>query len=137
MPLPKTPATVIGAEDIRLPLGRLLDAWVELHLSTARAARKLYEDVPGQEAKVQAVEARFSTPRSGRQRLTDEFLQQVTDVYNAAVGEGDRRPALRVVAVLGPAPPETARGWIRQARKRGFDVAPQPNVKQRRRSDGK
>ncbi len=138
LPLPETPATVIGAEDIRLPLGRLLDAWVELHLSTARAARKLYEDVPDQEAKVRAVEARFASPRpSGRKRLTDEFLQRVTEVYNAAISEGDRAPGLRVVEVLGPAAPDTARGWVRQARERGFDVVPPPNVKKRRRSDGR
>ena len=137
MPLPETPAAAIGAEDIRLPLGRLLDGWVELHLSTARAARKLYGNVPGQEETVRTVEARFGMPRSGRQRLTDEFLQQVTDVYNAAVSEGDRRPAQRVAQAFGPVAPETARGWIRQARRRGVDVAPQPNVKERRRNDGK
>lgn len=65
--------------------------------------------------------------------ISDEFLEKVTASYNAAVKEGDRKPALRVQEELGALVPETARGWIRQARKRGFPVAaPNPTGRRKR-----
>lgn len=123
------PVAPILAADVRLPLGRLLDARVEYEQAMVRASRALYSDVPGHEETVRRFEERLGlgTQRVGRPRLSDEFLEQVTTVYNAAVADGERKPAMRVLHELGPLTgttvPETARGWIRQARKRGFPVA--------------
>lgn len=119
----------IRAEDIRLPLGKLLDAWVERQYRYARASLTLWGDVPGQAERVE----KFTAPldghsterRVGRPALSDEMLSQVVEVYNAAVRRGDRQPAVRVFEELGPtygaAVPETARGWVRQARRRWPD----------------
>jgi hypothetical protein len=123
------PAAPILAEDIRLPLGALRDDWTEMHLAFARAARKLYSEAPGTKVKVRRIEERFERKHTGRPRLSDEFLSRVTAIYNAAVSEGDRRPAKRLIKELGPAAPETARGWIRQARQRGLPVVAAPNTR--------
>lgn len=116
----------IRAEDIRLPLGKWLDAWTEMQYRYARASRELWGDIPGHEDRVSKFEARIGDKRLGRPALSDEMLSRVTEVYNAAVKDGDRRPAMRVFEVLGAdfgaSVPETARGWVRQARKRGFPV---------------
>ena len=123
----KLPDAAIRAEDVRLPLGRLLDSRVAHELSAVRMSRALWGDVPGHEETVRRFEERLGTYRVGRPRLSDEFLEQVTAIYNAAVADGERKPAMRVLEELGPLTgttvPETARGWIRQARKRGFPVA--------------
>jgi hypothetical protein len=114
------PDAPIRASDVRLPLGRYLDAWVEKQRASARASRALWPDVPGHEETVRKFERRLDGKRAGRPRLSGEFLERVATVYSAAVEEGDSRPALRVQEELDAAVPETARGWIRQARKRGF-----------------
>jgi hypothetical protein len=122
-----TPEAPIRAEDVRIPLGRLLDAQVESELAMARASRALWSDVPGHEETVRRFEEHRGAERVGRPRLADDFLEQVTALYNQAVADGERKPAMRVLDELGPLTgttvPETARGWIRQARKRGFPVA--------------
>lgn len=136
------PDVPIGAEDIRLPLGRLRDDWVDKQRSYARASRALWGDVPPElrlpqevhEAAVQRFERRLGAPkRVGRPPLSDELLGRVTAIYNEAVTSGDRKPALRVKTDLEKAglaradtPTKTVRGWIGQARKRGFPVVAPP-----------
>jgi hypothetical protein len=115
--LPDTPIT---RKDINLALARLLDGWLVMMGSYARAARTVYADVPGQEANVTQFEQHLGIKHAGRPRLSDEFLKTVADIYKQAVHEGDSGPALQVQLKLNAATVETARGWIRQARKRGF-----------------
>jgi hypothetical protein len=126
------PDSAIRAEDVRLPLGKMLDGWTELNYRYARASLALWGDLPGHKETVRTFEQRIGSKRVGRPRLSDDFLEKVTATYNAAVREGDRRPALRVQEELGAAVAETARGWIRQARERGFPVAaPKPTGRKR------
>jgi hypothetical protein len=105
----------VHAADCRLPLGAMLDAHVTMALSRVRASRALYGEHPG----LQKFEGREGLV--GRPRMTDAFLKQVAEVYTAAVGAGDRKPAHAVQSQLGPdATVATARSWIRKARVRGF-----------------
>jgi len=57
--------------------------------------------------------------RPGRPRASPERDREVALIYNQAVLEGDRAPALRVAQALG-VKPGTARGYVRRARLRGF-----------------
>lgn len=118
------PDTPILAADIRLRLGAILDAWVAQNLAHASAARKLW----GDSANLQKFQGRFEDDRKGRPHLSDDFLRRVETIYNEAVTAGDRRPAVRVQQELGARTASTARSWIRQARRRGFDL-PQPSTK--------
>lgn len=123
------PDAAVRAEDVRLPLGRLLDDWLDRQRAFARASRLLWGDSPGHEARVQRFERRLEGKRTGPPRLTDDFLQQVTDIYNGAARDGARNPAAPVQAALGARTPSTARSWIREARRRGFPVVPPPTRK--------
>lgn len=119
-PLTEAP---VRAADVRLPLGEFLDSYVKMHLGFATAGRKLWGERPGVEEKIQRFEAKFKTePHGGRQRLTDEFLTMVAEVYLKAVRSGDRKPAVAVrkalEAVGRPTSESNARTWIHQARKR-------------------
>ena len=60
--------------------------------------------------------APLSAPEDGR--LSDKFLGRVADAYNAAVSDGDRRPAVTLAEQASVAP-DTARRWIYLARKGG------------------
>ena len=110
----------VRAADIRLPLGAMLDEWIALQASRARASRALFGAVPGHEETVQSFERRSGIKRPGRPRTPEAFLRQVAEVYETAVQNGDRAPAVRVHAELEARTLATARGWVRQARKRGF-----------------
>lgn len=121
---PELPDAAVQAEDIRLPLGALLDAQRMLHGSRARAARALW---PENEANVQQYEQQHDVKPRGRPRTSEAFLRQVADLYREAEVSGDRAPALLIAGELNARTVNTARGWIRQARKRGL-LAP---VKQR------
>jgi hypothetical protein len=126
-PVPE--AAAVRAEDVRLPLGRLLDAWLERQRASARASRKLWANGNGHDPRVERLERPERAPEAktpGRPRLSDDFLRQVTKVYNDAVASGQRDPAVRVQSALGATTPETARSWIRQARQRGLPVLPPP-----------
>jgi hypothetical protein len=114
--IPELPDAAIQAADIRLPLGKLLDEWTARNAALARASRSLW---PGNEANVQSFEQQAGVKHRGRPRLTNEFLRQVAAIYNAAVADGDRAPAMRVYKELSATTPNTARGWIRKARQRG------------------
>jgi len=123
------PDAAIRAADVRVPLGRFLDGWIDHRRAFARASREWFAEIPGHEETVRAFEERLQPRRpAGRPRLSDEHLGLVTAVYNAAVTEGDRAPAYRVMEELGARTVETARGWVRQARKRGFPVEPPPSA---------
>lgn len=116
------PDAAIQATDIRLPLGRLLDAWTDLQRTYARASRKLYSDGEfrddGEERR--RFEKQVGAKRMGRPRLSDEFLREVANIYSTARKEGNRAPAVLVADELKANTTATARGWIRQARMRGF-----------------
>lgn len=123
------PDSAIRAVDIRLPLGRFLDdIWVPLHRNLARAASELWDKDPGQEERSAAYEVALEGRRIGRPRLPDTFLREVADVYNDAIAAGNRAPARAVEHRLGNGrTAATARGWIYEARKRGFIEAPTRN----------
>jgi hypothetical protein len=54
-----------------------------------------------------------------RRPYGDEFFQRVADVYLGLVSEGCRSPALEI-AKASDAEPSSVRGWIQQARQRGY-----------------
>ncbi len=118
----------IHAADVRLPLGRWLDAHVAMTRARGRASRQLYKHVPGHDKTVDAFEeqagvAAIKNVGHPRER-TDTFYREVAAIYNAAAADGDRSPAVRVEEQLGAGyASATARSWIRDARKRGF-IAP-------------
>jgi hypothetical protein len=119
-------AEPITADAIRLPLGRLLDEWVGPKLGLARAtlglaARGQWGDDPdAQTERVERFETGLSGRRTGRPPLSDEFLQRVATVYREAKEAGNRAPALAVADALDANTPETARSWIKRARRRGI-----------------
>jgi hypothetical protein len=121
-----TDTTAITRKDIRdLRLDKLLDGWRAMMGSYARATVDThYAKAPDKEAKLARFERRLGVKHTGRPRLTDEFLREVADIYTKAVDKGDPAPALQVQMKLGAATVETARGWIRQARKREVDGRP-------------
>lgn len=133
----EAPDAPIRAQDIRLPLGQLLEARIEMEYARARASRALWGHVPGHDETVRKFEDRLDSGHrpAGRPPLSDEMLRRVTDVYNAAVRIGDRAPDLRVFEelgqVFGASVPDTARGWVSRARSRGFPVLPPPGRKGR------
>jgi hypothetical protein len=55
----------------------------------------------------------------GRRRLTDEFLEEVANVYRTALEAGDAAPR-RAVQEWQGVPTQTAARWIAEARRRGF-----------------
>jgi hypothetical protein len=126
VPLPDTPQR-ITADDIRLPLGWMLDTWVDRKRRLARATLETWPDAPGQDKAVARYEAGLTGPRTGRPPQPESFLRRVAAVYQRAVEDGDRAPALAVArAIRHPdrpeteTLPETARSWIKQARRRGY-----------------
>lgn len=108
----------VTAANVRLPLGRWLDQWVEMGRARARASRKLYGGTPGHEETVQRFESELNVKRRGRKPLSDDFLRQVAVVYVKEIRAGNRRPAKAVKEQLGPTSDSNARTWIRQARLR-------------------
>ncbi len=108
----------ITAANVRLPLGRWLDEWVEAAAGLARASRELYRGKPGHEETVQRFEAELDRKRRGRAPLSEEFLRSVAAEWRGAVSAGSRKPAKVVNERLGPTSDSNARTWIRQARLR-------------------
>jgi len=114
--------TAITSAAIRLPLGRILDSWVDIQRSLMHAHRELRGNAEGQDARIDRFERRLGEqPPRGRPRLSDEFLSKVARVYIQAQQSADdfRRPAAAVQRELGANTRETARSWIKQARRRG------------------
>lgn len=127
------PETVIGADDIRLKLGEQLDRWVALTLSRAqRASERTARELTGRDVKVVITDAP-ERRRPGRRPLPDEFLQKVSEDYVAAVKRGVRDPSAEVGRLNGAANSNTARGWVRQARNRGFLAKPVSTSTRRKR----
>lgn len=124
VPRIELPDTPITAASIRLPLGKLLDAWVEQNRSLARAALTI-----GAEAgAVAAFMRRFEAPtKAGRPPLTTELLDIVAEQYRKAEQAGSRAPARTVTNYMQRIDPRgrslkhaTVRSWIKTARKRGL-----------------
>ena len=130
------PSVAIRAEDIHLRLGELRDWWTQMQAAWPRAARAAWEALPEElrkprdvhEAAVREFERRVSSKerRPGRPFLTDEHLTRVTEIYNAEVEAGGRRPTQRVADELNARTYKTAQGWVSVARKRGYPVLPVP-----------
>jgi hypothetical protein len=130
--LPEVP---VGAQDVRLPLGKFLDDWVKEQNRYAGAARQLWGELPGYEERVQRFAESIGEKRRGRPRLSEAFLQRVTDTYNEAVRAGSRKPNVAVQRTLAAETLPTARGWVSEARKRGFPVLPPPINPRRTRKE--
>lgn len=49
----------------------------------------------------------------------DDFYQRVADAYHYLCAQGDKRVVVRL-AEINDAPPSTAYGWVKEARRRGL-----------------
>jgi hypothetical protein len=118
------PGTAIKAETIHeIPLGTILDVWVQKHLNIADATKSW--DEPGQADRVKRFKKEVGRKSTGRVPLEKNFLQFVADQYRLALSLGDRRPAEFVRAAAErernrPASSSAARTWISRARKQGY-----------------
>jgi hypothetical protein len=95
--VPALPEALIGAKDIRLPLGALRDRWVEAHKAIERAGTAMGADTHG----VQDYLASINEPKKrGREPLQPELLKTVAKHYRDAVTARDRAPAKAVLRKL-------------------------------------
>lgn len=127
---PAVPEALIGAKDIRLPLGALRDSFVEAHKAIDRAGTAMGIDTHA----LQDYLASLKEPKKrGREPLQPELLTTVARYYVDAVAAKDRAPAKAVLrklneigvkgdkgAALNAA---TVRSWIAAAKERGYTQA--------------
>jgi len=124
--VPPLPDVAVSAAAIRLPLGALLDGWVENNQAFGRALVASGADADA----VGAVMEQYDGPKKkGAAPLPAALLENVARYYTEAVAAGDRAPSKAVVRrfkadekrIVNAA---TARSWIAAARRRGFLTIP-------------
>lgn len=104
----------ITAQAMRIPLGRLLEAWGALHMNAAEPQPKRTTQ-----------KERWDLAKTARQIEREIFLREVALVYEEALRAGNRRPAKAVQQWAAdqegaPVSSSTVRSWIKRAADRGL-----------------